>query len=514
MYSLNKDYDKIYLGDKQLLTGNIYLGDTLINTLNNERSVFKKWLYDVGDVIVYDKTRRTKHAIDPNRLPEISPDDYEAIGVVAIPSSHDVYGTKEAGVIALKFNSVYTPDEGGPMEYNYYNYQYRQYGDGITLKGLGDTTNNPTDTLNATGLVGYIPTDHSKGITSPDGLNYDSSLPNSNSDNIYLPSPYNSKGAKNELYKKAVISFNGTEESKTFLPPEDYYNNWKTVQGTPEIQEQSHIEMINTPDTVNIIKSKSSSITGTWYLKTSSNTISQVTFIPKSYEHGLASRKLCVQGQPGDKIVITGTHDEDTSLMASNLDQDSYNLYFGTEDNPSVVLELPDANEHYFYIVSSRRIPYDWDPNNITSSIYISKDPTPHKVIDVSYKPARPAFDDNQNTPIPFVCSWRFHTKGTQQGDWYVPSVGELGYIICKLTTINFSLQAVQTWNDAYNIQLFQDIYLMASSTATPEYRSQPGGFSYCSYMANSSTGMIQSVARNNNVASIPFTRIKPNEFN
>lgn len=26
-------------------------------------------------------------------------------------------------------------------------------------------------------------------------------------------------------------------------------------------------------------------------------------------------------------------------------------------------------------------------------------------------------------------CTWRFHTEGTNQGDWYIPSLGELGYL-------------------------------------------------------------------------------------
>lgn len=34
-------------------------------------------------------------------------------------------------------------------------------------------------------------------------------------------------------------------------------------------------------------------------------------------------------------------------------------------------------------------------------------------------------------------CCWRYHTEGTKQGDWYLPSMGELGYIMPKYNKIN-----------------------------------------------------------------------------
>ena len=38
-------------------------------------------------------------------------------------------------------------------------------------------------------------------------------------------------------------------------------------------------------------------------------------------------------------------------------------------------------------------------------------------------------------------CCWRFHTVGTKQGDWYLPAIGELGYIMPKLNTIDSAIQ-------------------------------------------------------------------------
>ena len=37
-------------------------------------------------------------------------------------------------------------------------------------------------------------------------------------------------------------------------------------------------------------------------------------------------------------------------------------------------------------------------------------------------------------------CCWRYHTIGTNQGDWYLPAVGELGYLAARWKAINNSI--------------------------------------------------------------------------
>ena len=37
-------------------------------------------------------------------------------------------------------------------------------------------------------------------------------------------------------------------------------------------------------------------------------------------------------------------------------------------------------------------------------------------------------------------CCWRYHTVGTNQGDWYLPSSGELGYLCARWKAINNSI--------------------------------------------------------------------------
>ena len=44
-------------------------------------------------------------------------------------------------------------------------------------------------------------------------------------------------------------------------------------------------------------------------------------------------------------------------------------------------------------------------------------------------------------------CCWRYHTDGTQQGDWYLPACGELGYIMPPFNKIN---EAIDKMRNAY----------------------------------------------------------------
>ena len=48
-------------------------------------------------------------------------------------------------------------------------------------------------------------------------------------------------------------------------------------------------------------------------------------------------------------------------------------------------------------------------------------------------------------------CCWRFHTEGTNQGDWYLPSAGELGYVMVRNKTINDTIALLAT---AYGISV------------------------------------------------------------
>ena len=42
-------------------------------------------------------------------------------------------------------------------------------------------------------------------------------------------------------------------------------------------------------------------------------------------------------------------------------------------------------------------------------------------------------------------CCWRYHTDGTKQGEWYLPSAGELGYAVARKGSINLAINTINT---------------------------------------------------------------------
>ena len=40
-------------------------------------------------------------------------------------------------------------------------------------------------------------------------------------------------------------------------------------------------------------------------------------------------------------------------------------------------------------------------------------------------------------------CAWRFHTIGTDQGQWYLPACGEFGYVVNRISAINTTINKV-----------------------------------------------------------------------
>ena len=40
-------------------------------------------------------------------------------------------------------------------------------------------------------------------------------------------------------------------------------------------------------------------------------------------------------------------------------------------------------------------------------------------------------------------CAWRFHTAGTDQGQWYLPACGEFGYVVNRISAINTTINKV-----------------------------------------------------------------------
>lgn len=56
---------------------------------------------------------------------------------------------------------------------------------------------------------------------------------------------------------------------------------------------------------------------------------------------------------------------------------------------------------------------------------------------------------DNIQPHTAAQCCWRYYTKGTNQGDWYLPSTGELGYLCVRYKIINDAITKIRSYNFA-----------------------------------------------------------------
>lgn len=191
-----------------------------------------------GDICAFDGTnKRFFRFVDSGATDDIK--KYTPIGVVVIPTSHDVYGTGECGVMSLKSMSCDTPSIGGTSE------QLMYWGTYTTnISELPDLTQVPTgNTSNGipTGSASYsyLPSDKFSGTQCAHDADayYDSSS--------YIPSPYLTDGNRNPGYyqttspsssNNALADFDGKGNTQKIITQRGTkdYNSWKPSSTTKD----------------------------------------------------------------------------------------------------------------------------------------------------------------------------------------------------------------------------------------------------------------------------------------
>ena len=62
-------------------------------------------------------------------------------------------------------------------------------------------------------------------------------------------------------------------------------------------------------------------------------------------------------------------------------------------------------------------------------------------------------------------CCWRYHTNGTEQGDWYLPAMGELGYMMVRFNKINETItNLINAYGSSIGVTLSTPNYYWSSS--------------------------------------------------
>lgn len=89
---------------------------------------------------------------------------------------------------------------------------------------------------------------------------------------------------------------------------------------------------------------------------------------------------------------------------------------------------------------------------------------------------------------FPYIqCCWRYHTDGTKQGDWYVPSAGEVGYVCAKFAEIQAGYAKMKEVNKTF-IDL-TDMETAPIAHWVSNYNSDTYGFYFAPYLSELDCG-------------------------
>ena len=174
---------------------------------------------------------------------------------------------------------------------------------------------------------------------------------------------------------------------------------------------------------------------------------------------------------PSDKFsALRCPHDTDAYYYSSSSSYDQA---------PSPYLTDGSRNPAYYQTTSpssSNNCLADFDGRGNTNKIIIqrgSKD----------YSSWRPGTSSESDYPAASCCDM-FYTEGTQQGDWYLPAMGELGYIMPPFNKIN---EAITKMRNAYGTSVGVEVGTGGWYWSSSEYNSgdarrlytSSGGVSY-----------------------------------
>lgn len=252
--ALPDKYNRVYLGGQEITSRSIYFGNNKIETLHKVINPFRELgHYETGDAVLWDNTGQLFKVCPPENITLLDTERYTPTGVIAIPSSHDVYGTGEAGVVALMSASLTTPDVGATRcenirwgasgaDYDALKLYYQ-------LCAVGIESGAQKDNAVVNNVVRYI-LDSSSNLPSDevvadpiytkaiDGTYY---AKNSSSEwNNCLPSPYLADGSRNFVYSQTSSSstpevanglsdFSGKENTDFLCSKAISQTDWKTA---------------------------------------------------------------------------------------------------------------------------------------------------------------------------------------------------------------------------------------------------------------------------------------------
>lgn len=200
-----------------------------------------------GDVILWDREKQRKIVVGADKIKKFK-STCTPIGIVAIPSSHDVYGTGECGVMALRFGSASNPDEGsasvGTMNFGFFGTKIssKDY-NGVNVytdKATQDSVTTISTSSNICGVAVEGETVSSVKALEDEKCSYSQKWITSSG--YFCPTPYLNDGNRNSNYyllssgtsKNALADFDGKGNNENILSKVTT-SNWKTLSSLTSV---------------------------------------------------------------------------------------------------------------------------------------------------------------------------------------------------------------------------------------------------------------------------------------
>lgn len=129
-----------------------------------------------------------------------------------------------------------------------------------------------------------------------------------------------------------------------------------------------------------------------------------------------------------------------SDLFTGATSLDGVSKYYNTTNNaPSPYNADGSRNEAYYTTVySTKNALSDFDGVGNTKVL------TELATYQTNWETASSIINSASSSCYPAACCcWRFHTLGTEQGQWYLPAIGEMGYVMTRISAINEAINKV-----------------------------------------------------------------------
>lgn len=455
----NNKIKKLVKNNKNVLA--VYKGHVRI--WPNKESLIQYAIPDgewkAGDIVLYSKRKGHIFAVTSDNLDRFDPKLFAPIGIVVIPQSHDVYDNGCAGVMSLKYMSCKTPDEGTfESEKIYFGWSnYSNFTTNISSKF--SSINSSSISLYYRCYFNHLGKCSSAPLSSSTSYNYLLYFPGDKLDKEQYPLSKNLKYGINidsslSTYYWGISPYRFDIKFKSEI-------RWEVISGT--WNSSNNVDAIDGIQYTCI----SPGTSGMTRIRCIFSKLTSITFSFRS------------DAEINYDYLIVGKIDTDLSLSIPNWTGSPFNntnVITHTRGNQGQWLTYTfntDTNEHFVDFVFGKDSSTDTQPDN--AQVYIS-DIISDKYNIISeeketlfdkyagslfngkeyteiWQNLYPNEDESwktsaviQNTltienydPAPKTV-WRYHTLGTNQGDWYMPSNSELIYILPKHSIIEDSL--------------------------------------------------------------------------